>query len=58
MTKEEYIRELKSYINSKMEEIQNDGTRHTLTFWANFNREKEVEFKAQLEEKGIVVEQV
>ena len=56
MTKDEYLVELKNYINKKMVEVQSDGTRHGLSFWVKFNQQKEAEFKTQLEAQGIVVE--
>lgn len=55
MTREEYIEGLRKYINEQMAVIQNDGTRKDLKFWVKFNQDKEVEYKAQLESKGIVV---
>ena len=55
MTKEEYLAALKAYINDQMAIIQNGGIRHDLKFWVKFNKDKEAEFKAQLEAQGIVV---
>jgi hypothetical protein len=55
MTKEEYIKGLKAYINEQMTIIQNGGVRHPLSFWVKFNKDKEVEYKAILESQGIVV---
>lgn len=55
MTKDEYIKALKDYINQQMALIQNSGVRHDLKFWVKFNQDKEAEFKAQLDAQGIVV---
>lgn len=55
MTKDEYLENLKNYINEQMNTIQNDGTRHSLSFWVKFNQDKEVEYKAILESQGVVV---
>jgi hypothetical protein len=55
MTKEEYLENLKSFINDQMKLIQSDGTRKDLKFWVQFNKDKEAEYKALLQSQGIVV---
>ena len=56
MTRDEYLSQLKAYINEQMATVQSDGTRHSLSFWTKFNQEKEQEFKQLLANQGIVVE--
>ena len=55
MTKEEYLTNLKNYINEQMAKLQRDGQRGDLKFWVQFNRDKEAEYKAILKSQGIVV---
>ena len=55
MTKEEYLTNLKNFINEQMKLIQSDGTRKDLKFWVQFNKDKEAEYKSILESQGIVV---
>lgn len=55
MTRQEYLNDLKAYINKAMTNLPNDGTKRDLKFWVNFNKEKEVEFQTKLNEQGITV---
>ena len=55
MTRQEYLNDLKAYINEAMANLPNDGIKRDLKFWVNFNKEKEVEFQTKLNEQGITV---
>jgi hypothetical protein len=55
ITKDEYVKRLKEFINTQMANVQADGTRHDLRFWVKFNQDKEVEFKNYLQTEGITV---
>jgi len=55
ITKEEYMKRLKSFISEEMLKLPADGRKST-TFWLNFNKEKQAEFDAQLEANSIIVE--
>jgi|688.fasta_scaffold2257541_2 hypothetical protein len=53
ITKEEYISQLRSYITNEMKELDHnhEGTK----FWVQFNKDKQIEFDAQLAANGISV---
>lgn len=45
ITKEEYLKRLKEFINTQMANIQAGRSRNDLKFWVKFNQDKEVEFR-------------
>ena len=57
ITQEEYGAELAAYITEQMAHIPPD-TPKNLSFWADFNRQKKIEFDAKLANDGVTVETV
>jgi len=53
ITREEYITQLKEYITSEMTKLEHNH--ESVSFWAQFNRDKKIEFDTQLAEKGITI---
>lgn len=53
ITKEEYLRQLNEYIVAEMAKTPHDH--ESLDFWVRFNKDRQVEFDAQLVANGITV---
>lgn len=53
ITKEEYLVQLRNYITIEMRNLQHNG--ESVAFWAQFNKDKQVEFDAQLAANGVTV---
>lgn len=55
ITKDEYVSQLREFINTEMAKLQRDGVRGDLKFWIKFNQDKEAEFKIKLKAEGTTV---
>lgn len=53
ITKEEYVIQLKSFITQKMRELSHNS--EPISFWTQFNKDKQAEFDAQLTANGVSV---
>ena len=53
ITREEYMSQLKEYITSEMQKLEHDS--EPISFWAQFNRDKKIEFDNQLFANGVSV---
>lgn len=53
ITKKEYIKQLKDYINEEMRKLEHDG--EPISFWIKFNQDKKVEFDAQLAANNVTI---
>ena len=53
ITKEEYVTQLKNYITDKMKELTHDS--EPMSFWIQFNKDKQIEFDALLAANGVTV---
>ena len=53
ITREEYMTQLREYITSEMKKLEHDN--EPISFWAQFNREKKVEFDNQLSTNGVSI---